>query len=208
VHSGLLVRAGMAAVPYLVRQEQWTVSAGMLERAFNEDPSRSNAAAMLPAVQQMASHDPTLASVLARVLHVIDPAVADAKMRAFRQDAVARGDYRAASVATGELINHCRSSGRLAEALTLADEMIGYSRQAGLGPWTQLSDDLRVFGAVAPPPTDVTDLCRQLSDISGTDLADLLHALSPDPDATDRALRDLIAQAQALAAAPPDDDQR
>src|SRR5450755_2325099 len=62
VHSGLLVRAGMAAVPYLVRQEQWTVSAGMLERAFNEDPSRSNAAAMLPAVQQMASHDPTLAS--------------------------------------------------------------------------------------------------------------------------------------------------
>jgi hypothetical protein len=68
--------------------------------------------------------------------------------------------------------------------------------------------DLRVFGAVAPPPTDVTDLCRQLSDISGTDLADLLHALSPDPDATDRALRDLIAQAQALAAAPPDDDQR
>jgi hypothetical protein len=54
----------------------------------------------------------------------------------------------------------------------------------------------------------VTDLCRQLSDISGTDLADLLHALSPHPDATDRALRDLIAQAQALAAAPPDDDQR
>ena len=425
VHTGLLVRAGMAAVPYLMRQEQWTVSAGMLERAFNEDPSRSNAAAMLPAVQQMASHDPTLASVLARILHVIDPAVADAKMRAFRQDAVARGDYRAASVATGELINHCRSSGRLAEALTLADEMIGYSRQAGLGPWTQLSDelqrlqmlidmgeasqvmsevqrfrdrmqalppapgpdetvapwnvretllaagrdaatqlgrwddalglnaanvaskrdrralpaeiarasfndygpllalrrtdqalhllldcrqafqdardfgnlgktlgaladiedarghrdaaiplqrdalrysylaqdvdgiavsyhnlgnylnlyarqptpalachlaaalisalagaegagdsvhssgiDLRVFGAAAPPPTDVADLCRQLSDISGTDLADLLHALSPDPDATDRALRDLIAQAQALAAAPPDDDQR
>jgi CHAT domain len=143
VHTGLVVRAGMAAVPYLVRQERWTVAAGMLERAFNEDPSRLNAAAMLPAVQQMAKHDPSLAGVLARILHVIDPVAAGSRMRAFLEDAVARGDYRAASVITGELINHCRGSGQLAEALRLADEMTGYSREAGLGPWTQLSDEVQ-----------------------------------------------------------------
>lgn len=140
MHSGLLVRAGMAAVPYLVRQEQWTVSAGMLERAFNEDPSRSNAAAMLPAVQQMASHDPTLASATSA-----RPSVPSPISRMHAATATPRFRCNATRCAT---------------------------------------------------PT------------SGTDLADLLHAISPDPDATDRALRDLIAQAQALAAAPPDDDQR
>jgi hypothetical protein len=143
VNTGLLVRAGMAAVPYLLRQSRWTVAAGMLERAFNEDPSRSNAAAMLPVVRQMTGHDPSLAGVLAKILHVIDPAVADSQMRAFREDAAARGDYRAASVMTGELINHCRGVGRLTEALALADELPGLSREAGLGPWTQLSDEVQ-----------------------------------------------------------------
>jgi len=49
--------------------------------------------------------------------------------------AMTRGDYRSASAAAGHLIM-CLSSGRLAEALTLADQTIGYTRRAGLGPWT------------------------------------------------------------------------
>jgi hypothetical protein len=49
----------------------------------------------------------------------------------------------------------------------------------------------------------VADLCRQLGDIPGTDLPGLLEALSPDPAAAEQALRELIAQAQALAEAPP-----
>jgi hypothetical protein len=51
--TGLLARAGLAEVPYLMRQEQWTAAAGKLERAFNRDPSRSNASAVLPAIQQI-----------------------------------------------------------------------------------------------------------------------------------------------------------
>jgi hypothetical protein len=173
VHTGLLVRAGIAAVPYLVRQQRWTVAAGMLERAFNEDPSRSNAAAMLPAVQQMAKHDPSLAGVLARILHVIDPAAADSQMRAFVADAVARGDYRAASVITGELINHCRGSGLLAEALTLADEMTGYTREAGLGPWTQLSDEVQRLQVLS----DMGEASEVLSEVQR--FRDLMLALPP-----------------------------
>ena len=57
--------------------------------------------------------------------------------------AVATGDYRAASVTAGRLTDLCRDSGRLAEALALADQTADYTRQAGLGPWTQLSDEVR-----------------------------------------------------------------
>jgi hypothetical protein len=66
--------------------------------------------------------------------------------------------------------------------------------------------DLREAGADVTPPTDAADLRRQLGDILGTDLAGLLKAVSPDADATSQVLRSLIAQAQALAASPPEHD--
>jgi hypothetical protein len=63
--------------------------------------------------------------------------------------------------------------------------------------------DLRVFGTAAVPPTDVADLCRQVGDIPGTDLASLIATLSPGPETAEAALRDLIAQAVAMAVQPP-----
>ena len=69
----------------------------MLESAFNGDPSRANAAAMLPAIQEIAGRDPVQAGVLARVLAVLDPAAGERQMRAALDDAVARGDYWRAS---------------------------------------------------------------------------------------------------------------
>jgi hypothetical protein len=65
--------------------------------------------------------------------------------------------------------------------------------------------DLRDLGDAATPPTDMAELCRHIGDIPGTNLPGFLAALSPDPDTAEQALRDLIAQAQALAAAPPTD---
>jgi hypothetical protein len=55
---------------------------------------------------------------------------------------VAQGNYRQASVNAGRLLNLLRSSGRLEEALAVAEAMAGYTRQAGLGPWTQLGDEV------------------------------------------------------------------
>jgi hypothetical protein len=143
VYTRLVVRAGLAAVPYLIRQKQWTQAGSLLEWAFTRDPSRSNAAAVLPAIQQIAAHDPREAVMLAAVLQVVAPAAAEAQLRAYLDDAVARGDYHAASVAAGRLIELCRGSGRLAEALTLAGQKAGYTRQAGLGPWTQVGDEVQ-----------------------------------------------------------------
>jgi hypothetical protein len=146
-HTGtdtrLMVRAGLAAVPYLLRQEQWTTAAYLLERAFTAEPSRANAAAVLPAIQEIAARDPRYAGVAARVLQVIDPAAAETQLRTYLDAAAARGDYRWASAAAGQLMDLCRDSGRLAEALALAGRKAGYTRQAGLGPWTQLADQVQ-----------------------------------------------------------------
>jgi len=50
-------------------------------------------------------------------------------------------------------------------------------------------------------------LRRQLGDIPGTNLTRLLTEISPAADVTGQVLRALIAQAQALAEAQPEDDQ-
>ena len=87
---------------------------------------------------------PGAAGVLAQVLTLIDPAAAERQTarRSGRRPWPAATTGRRRSVA-GDLVDLCRGSGRLAEALTLADQKAGYTRQAGLGPWTQLVDEVR-----------------------------------------------------------------
>lgn len=51
------MRAALSAVPYFIRQENWLAAAGLLEVAFTREPSRANAAAMLPTIQLIARHD-------------------------------------------------------------------------------------------------------------------------------------------------------
>jgi len=143
VRTGLVVRAGLAAVPYLIRRQRWAAAATMLEGAFLRDPSRANAAAVLPTIQEITDRDPARTDVLAMVLAVLDPAAAERQMRAYLDAAVARGDYMGASVTAGRLVNLCLGGGRLAEALTHAEQLIGFTRQAGLGPWTQLSAEVQ-----------------------------------------------------------------
>lgn len=58
MHTGLMVRAGQAAAPYLIRQEKWAEACYLLEGAFVRDPSRANATAIMPAIQQIVRHDP------------------------------------------------------------------------------------------------------------------------------------------------------
>jgi CHAT domain len=137
-----VVQAGIAAAPYLSRVGQWTAAANLLDEAFLRDPSRANAVALLPAIQQAGRHDPKAAGVAAKILEELDPVAAEAWHRTQLDAAVSAGDYRSASVTAERLVILCRRSGRLAEALGLVDQMIGYTRQAGLGPWTQLYDQV------------------------------------------------------------------
>jgi hypothetical protein len=67
------------------------------------------------------------------------------------QRCVAQGNFRWASNAAGNLCNLLRAGGRPKEALAVAGEKAGYTRRAGLGPWTQLADEtmrLQVLTAI------------------------------------------------------------
>ncbi|HET6189646.1 MAG TPA: CHAT domain-containing protein [Trebonia sp.] len=142
-YTELTVRAGLAAVPYLIRQERWYDAAHMLQRAFNADPTRANAAAMLATITQISRHEPRAAVVRASVLLAIDPAIAETDLRAAVDDSVGRADYRAAAASAARLADLYRMTGRPIEALTQVDQMIRYTGQAGLGPWTQVGDEIR-----------------------------------------------------------------
>jgi tetratricopeptide (TPR) repeat protein len=140
VNTRLLIRAGMAAAPYLMRQKQWDAAARLLELAFSQDPSRKNAAAVLPAITQLARHNSRSAVALAAALEVIDPVAAEAQLRIALKAATGNGNYREASVAAGRLVRTCLDGGRLSEALALTQQKADYTRQANLGPWSQLAD--------------------------------------------------------------------
>ena len=143
INTGMAVRAGLAALPYLLRRQQWAHAARLLERALIADPSRATAATALPAIQCIARHEPRSARLLTQVLQVLDPAAAETALRSELAAAIAAGEYQAASAIAGSLLDLCRVSGRLAEALILSDQVISYSRRADLGPWTQLADEVR-----------------------------------------------------------------
>jgi CHAT domain len=180
--TGMVVRAGLAAAPYLLRQEQWYTAAYLLERAYQRDQSRATAAAVLPALQAIAATGqiPEASGALANVLRLIDPAAAERQMRAILDAAMTRGDYRAASLAAGDLITLCRDSGRLGEALALASQKAGYTRRAGLGLWTQLLDEgrrlqiLNQMGRAGEVLTEVERLRAHMQTLPA----------APDPDET------------------------
>jgi hypothetical protein len=142
--SGVVVHAGRAAAPYLLRLGEWTAASQLLEQALNRDRSPATVAALLPLLGQIAratqgtDRELTDASKLARVVSLVDPAEGERQQRAVLAAAVAQQAYDVASAAAGDLVNLLRRTGRLRQALVLADDLEGYTHQAGLGPWTQL----------------------------------------------------------------------
>jgi tetratricopeptide (TPR) repeat protein len=147
--GGMVIRAGLGASPYLLRLHAWRQAQGLLEEVLIRDRSRAAVGAVLPAlraiVAAVASTDsePAALNTLARALAVIDPAAGEQQMAAALDAALNRQNYWSASVAAGYLANYRMQAGRLGEALQIVDDMASYSRRAGLGPWTQLGDQVQ-----------------------------------------------------------------
>lgn len=151
----LLARRG---VPYLLRAQRWGAASSLLELMLHRDSSPEAFAFAMPPLQRIAEatagteRELVDLGMLARVLGRAGRRdEAERQMRAVVAGAVARANYRLASTFAGDLCNLLRESGRLPEALTLAEESIGHSRQAGLGPWTQLAHEgqrLQVLAAM------------------------------------------------------------
>jgi len=145
--SGVAEGARRAA-PYLLRQARWKEAAMLLEGMIQRDESPASLAFALPLLRRIveatAGTERELidASILAKTL---GKAGRTAEAEPMLRDLIARGaaqdNYWQASVVATALLNLLRSSGRLEEALKVAGEMAVYTRQAGLGPWTQLLDE-------------------------------------------------------------------
>ena len=98
--SRLVIRAGLAAAPYLLRLGAWNQASELLEDALMRDSSRATAGAALPALRAIATAlkgtdgEPTAAGQLARALGRIDPAAAAQQYEQLLAAAVARQDYQ------------------------------------------------------------------------------------------------------------------
>jgi tetratricopeptide (TPR) repeat protein len=146
----LVVQAGRRATPYLLRQERWGEASMLLEWVIKRDSAPGTIAAVLPWLRRIA------AAAVGTERELIDAGKlaetlleagrwpeAEDMMRDIVRRAVAQGDFRTASTATGFLSNLLKATGRAGEALALVEEKKDYIRRAGLGPWTQLSDEGR-----------------------------------------------------------------
>jgi hypothetical protein len=140
--TAMVVHAGLAAAPYLLRLSQWDTVSILLEHAVMRDKSPGLVQAVLPLLRSIAAATdaPTDHAALAIVLMTVDPAQAERLLHDTLRTAIGTGDYQLASAAAGYLVNLLRDAGRLGEALDMAGQKAAYTGQAGLGPWSQLGD--------------------------------------------------------------------
>jgi tetratricopeptide (TPR) repeat protein len=149
--SAVIVAAGLAAVPYLLRRSDWGTAGTLLDNAVVRDGSPGVVQVVLPALRRIAAATgaPADSFTLGRALVTVDRAEAEMLLRGALGAAAGAGDDRLASVIAAELVNLLGAAGRLGEALDLAGQKAAYTRRAGLGPWTQLLDEgqrLQVLG--------------------------------------------------------------
>jgi tetratricopeptide (TPR) repeat protein len=169
--TGLVVHAGLAAAPYLTALGDHDTAARLLEQATVRDASPAVTHTALPHLRRIAeaSGRPDHIGILARVLALVDRDQAAQLLRTALHEAATAGDHRLASGIAGELVTLLQQAGRLREALDLTDTKAGHTRQAGLGPWTQLADHarrlqtLRRMGQHEQVLAAVTDLRAQIA---------------------------------------------
>jgi tetratricopeptide (TPR) repeat protein len=149
--SGLVVRAGLAAEPYLLRLKAWEDAGRLIDLVLQRDDRRATVSAVLPALGQIyaasigTDREPAAAARRAFALGLIHPASAERErlMQERIAAVLAHHDYQAASAMAGDLAGIYMRSGQFDKALQTAERCIGYTRQTRWGPWTQLGDEVQ-----------------------------------------------------------------
>ncbi len=141
-----MVRAALAGAPYLLRLQQWDTASALLQQALFRDASPGTRAAVLPLLERLADANRGTdlelnhQRVLAAALSTVDPGRAEALLRQVLHQTEDRQQHDQASMTAAILINLLRDAGQPTEALSLVEQKIEHTRQAGFGPWTQLAD--------------------------------------------------------------------
>jgi tetratricopeptide (TPR) repeat protein len=137
----IMVHAGLAAAPYLLRLKEWDTAGALLDQTLRRDYSPVTIQAALPALRAIAdaTHSPDDLAILARALTPVDPVEAEALLRGALTQATGEGDFQLASGIASALANLLMAAGKLREALDIAGQKLAeYDHQADLGPWTRL----------------------------------------------------------------------
>ena len=132
--SGLVVRAGRAAAPYLCAVPTGAPSASCSSTSRTETGRRARCR-RYRGLRRIAAATgaPADAGVLARVLGSVDPREAERLLRGAVEAADAAEDYLVASTAAGDLVNALQDAGRPVEALEAAGQKASYTQRAGIG---------------------------------------------------------------------------
>ncbi|WP_157570159.1 CHAT domain-containing protein [Microtetraspora malaysiensis] len=145
----VLARAGLSAVPYLARRGELQWAEVLLEAVLRRDTSMPTIARVHPLLRWLATLRATttggqpLSGALDLVLKVVKPQDAERQARLALERARSEGDHSEAATAASRLIELVVSTGRLEEAIALADEQIDHVRLAGLGVWSRLHSEVQ-----------------------------------------------------------------
>lgn len=145
----LVVEGARRAAPYLLRARRWQEASTLLESMILRDTSPETIALVIPLLRHLmeetrgTERELIDGGVLAKaMLFAGRYTEAEQIERGRITKCVAQGDYRQATIAAGNLLNLFLLTGRFEEALRAAEEKASYTHSAGLGPWTQLSDEV------------------------------------------------------------------
>ena len=146
--GNLIVRAGLAAFPYLSRRADWVTASTMLERVDRVDRAPATIAALLPRMRRIveatSGTDEELRdrALIAKFLQQAGRTEdAEQELHAVTERAVAGEEFDTASASAGDLVNLLRDNGRYDEALRAVEQKAEYTKRADLGPWTQFADE-------------------------------------------------------------------
>ena len=141
----LVLHAGRAVAPYLLRLGNWDLAQAVLEEVLVRDDSPATVVAVMPLVRRLveatATTDQELSArvLLSKALLVLHPNEGEAELRELLRVAEAKGEISYVATITSRLISLLRKAGRFEEALALTDRTQSLIHQAGFGPWAELA---------------------------------------------------------------------
>jgi tetratricopeptide (TPR) repeat protein len=184
--GGAIVRAGLAAAPYLIRRGDWHTAGMLLERAVQRDASPGVSRRVLGLLAQIVAGDPDpqhrleYEGLYAAVLARVDPAAAQARLRQVVDQTRDSGHPAVAATVVIYLVTLLRARGDLAAALAVVDERAGLLTEAGAGPWPHAHNESMRLQVLA----ETGEHRRVLAE--ATALLARLDTLPSQPDPADR----------------------
>lgn len=164
-----VIDSAQHGAPYLIRRQRWEKATGMLDQIVLRSPSPAVLDQTIPLLRKIvkdSSETPKgieSAGVLASALSAAGKLdEAEKLQKEIIERAVATENYRIASSTAGDLCYLLEQSGRLNEALGVAEQMADYTRRGDLGIWVEFMNERMRLQILADMGSSDQKLIEQL----------------------------------------------